>query len=192
MHVVRPGMTRSKLNVLIGLALIAALSYAAFRIDRCSTVFTPTTILLPASTRDAPAAPPSVAAMHAVYPDVAADRVLNLGYQSFEYLTDSTLRVTPLPPHVAGRATVWVEFHQGEKVRLRSPNPRCGYPIVATVFKINAATPVYEGKVDQSPIFDAKNIDTSAGALLITARMVDGAENNWFCAVEITHEALSR
>jgi hypothetical protein len=183
-------MTGFKLNLIIGAALISALSYAVVRIDRCSTVFTFKSAPLPVSVRDTPTVVHLVAGMHAVYPDAAADRVLNLGYSSFGHVADNTLRLTPLPPSVAGRATVWVEIKKGDELRLRSPNPKCGFPIVVSVFKIDAITPVYEGEVNKSPVFDANNI--TAGGLLITARMADGAENNYFCAVHITHEATSR
>jgi hypothetical protein len=183
-------MTGLKLNLIIGAALVSALSYAVVRMDRCSTVFTFKSAPLPVSVRETPPTVRSVAGMHTVYPDAAADRVLNLGYSSFGHVADNTLRLTPLPPSAAGRATVWVELKKGDEVRLRSPNPKCGFPIVASVFKIDATTPVYEGEVNKSPVFDANNITT--GGLLIAARMADGAENNYFCEVYITHEAGSR
>ena len=172
----------SRLLVLV--AVLSAVGYTFHRVQTCSVAGVPQQLSRADSTP-----PVAAAATVLVYPSPAVTHALKLDYALFTTQHDGSMMALPLPPGAAMQTTLVLPVTGHRRLMLTMSDAKCGYGVDVQAFRPDQRQPLLHAQLAAHAKSSPQIVDLTKavieGPLVVSIKLADGAENNWFCNIAL-------
>lgn len=182
-------------KILVIVAVLCALGYTFHRFQSCQIVGAnpdkQAAASIPAPVQPTqPMATVSSADPLLVYPSHAALVSMKLGYEVAHANSDGSIMALPLPPGLAFQTTIMLSPAGHHHLSVTVPNEKCASGIEVNAYRLDQESPVYSGNIapvsKRAPLMMDLETSKVSDPFIVTVKLAQGAQNNWFCNVTMS------